>query len=279
VIQLSPRPISTIQEGIAGRIEPGEGDKVLWLHGYTLDSSSWGEMWRQLPGWHHIGMDLPGHGASAPMAGAWDLRDLGRRLGEYCVRERVRHIVALSFGTITAIQIAIEYPDAFDSLVLGAPSLAGGPQDQETGAVYMKLYEVYHRVGPGLEMRDTWMTAIAWRGVERVNGLQESLGGLVARHSWAELGTFSMRRHFARPPQTESDLRRIGIPVLILVGDQELPAFRECADILERVLPSASRRELPDTGHLCMLQSPGPSAQWIGEHLRAHAVEPPALET
>jgi 2-succinyl-6-hydroxy-2,4-cyclohexadiene-1-carboxylate synthase len=279
MIQLSQQPISEIQPGIAGRIEPGEGDKVLWLHGYTLDSSSWGEMWRRLPGWQHIGIDLPGHGASEPMSGEGDLRDLGRRFGEYCLREDIRHIVALSFGTITAIQIAIQYPDAFDSLVLGAPSLAGGPQDQETGAVYMKLYELYHRVGPGLEMRDLWMTAIAWKGVEKVAGLRESLGGLVARHSWAELGGFAMRKQFTRPPHTEEDLRRIGMPVLILVGDQELPAFRQCADILARALPRSEHRVLPDTGHLCMLQSPDLSARWIEAHLRAHARKPPAVVT
>ena len=41
----------------------GDGPAVVWIDGYTMDSTSWSELWGLLPGWRHLGIDLPGHGA------------------------------------------------------------------------------------------------------------------------------------------------------------------------------------------------------------------------
>ncbi|NIM48276.1 MAG: alpha/beta fold hydrolase [Gemmatimonadales bacterium] len=264
-------------EGISGRIQPGPGDRILWLHGYTLDSSSWSEMWRRLPGWHHIGIDLPGHGASAPIWPGLNLQVLARRLGQFCQKENVRHIVALSFGTQTATQLAIEYPSYFSSVILGAPSLAGGPQDPRIGSTYAKLQQLYHEEGPGPAMKSLWMSCVAWNGVKEVPGLEQKLGALVARHRWEELRNAAMMQFF-EPPQREEDLRRIRSPVLLLVGELEMQAFRECAAILERCLPLCRRHELPRTHHLCMLESPALSAPPIEAHLRAHAAQQPPVD-
>ena len=82
---LSKLPVEKITDEFTGRIEPNNSDKILWLHGYTGDSSIWGEIWSMLPGWYHIGIDLPGHGSSTPMAENSNLRDLGQRLGKVCI--------------------------------------------------------------------------------------------------------------------------------------------------------------------------------------------------
>ena len=36
----------------------GPREPILWIHGYTLDSNSWQEMWELLPEYTHIGIDL-----------------------------------------------------------------------------------------------------------------------------------------------------------------------------------------------------------------------------
>jgi pimeloyl-ACP methyl ester carboxylesterase len=102
--------------------------------------------------------------------------------------------------------------------------------------------------------------------VERRPGLQETLGQLVDRHRWEELRSYAMLQ-FLDPPQTEETLATLTTPTLILVGEQEMPAFRECAATLERCLPNACRIDLPDTDHLCMLQSPHLCIPLIAAHL------------
>ena len=258
-----------VAPGLAARLQ-GEGARVLWLHGYTLDSSSWREMWRRLPGWCHVGLDLPGHGRSAPIGADDDLHSLGRRVADLCVRLEIRHIVALSFGTLTATQVVIEEPGYFRSLVLGAPALSGGPQDPDVGLAYTRLALLHRGGADARRMRDAWMSCIAWNGIEKDPALREDLGALVERHAWRELEDWAMVR-LMRPPHREEDLRGIRTPTLVLVGEHDLPAFRSSAEMLEANVPGCRRVELPGTHHLCMLESPGLAEGPIREHLLTHA--------
>ena len=255
--------------GVVARVQPGPGTRVLWIHGYTLDSSSWQDMWRRLPGWHHFGLDLPGHGESAPIAPQDDLVGLGRRVAAFCREQEIRHVVALSFGTVTATQAALEAPDWFEAMVLGAPTLAGGPSDTEVGRSYWQLHQLYRTAGPGPVMRDAWMSCVAWNGIDQLPELRRELGALVARHRWTELAEWGILR-LLQPAQNPADLARIRAPLLILIGDRDLPAFHEAAEILLKTVPRCRRVVLDNTDHLCMLQSPEPSARHIAEHLQAH---------
>ncbi len=263
-------PAVVLDEGLTGRVQPGSGDKILWLHGYTVDARMWLDFWRRLPDWYHVGVDLPGHGGSVPVTDMGDLPTLGRRLGRLCQRQNIRHLVASSVGTITATQIAIEFPSWFSSVVLSAPSLAGGPQEAEIAQVYTKLFQLYALSGAGPQMRDVWMACRVWDGIDRVPGLRQRLATLVDQHSWAEMKGFAMRLYMTHP-QPEAALRSIQAPVLIMIGERELPAFREVAGTLTRVLPRSRLLEIPDADHLCMVQYPDAAARAIESHLRAHA--------
>jgi hypothetical protein len=77
--------ILTIPEfgaGISARVVHNSQEKVLWIHGYTLDSSIWKHLWQHLPRWQHIAIDLPGHGLSAPIENGETLLTLADRIGE-----------------------------------------------------------------------------------------------------------------------------------------------------------------------------------------------------
>ncbi|MCE5333477.1 MAG: alpha/beta hydrolase [Desulfobacteraceae bacterium] len=272
----SPMPLVSLADGISGRLQPGGGDSVIWLHGYTLDSSSWAEIWSLLPGWNHIGPDLPCHGASEPVSGWKGLRDLANRLGRLCIERDVRHLAALSFGTITAIQMLIQFPEVFASAVLAAPAIAGGPSDPGMAHAYSKLFGLYRRHASSGELQRTWMDSPAWKGIEKRPGLGEDLRALVARHSWAELGSLAWMLQFTSPTQKESNLMQIRTPILVLVGEHEMEAFRQNAQLLLNTVPGCRRHELADADHLCVLQTPERSARLIDEHIRAHARKAPA---
>src|SRR4029077_8416311 len=63
---LEAEPLEPGPLGLGTR-STGSGPTVLWIHGYTLDSSLWADLWQRLPGYRHIGVDLPGHGSSGPV--------------------------------------------------------------------------------------------------------------------------------------------------------------------------------------------------------------------
>jgi pimeloyl-ACP methyl ester carboxylesterase len=262
--------------GITARVMAGEGEKVLWFHGYTLDASTWAELWAQLPDWSHIGVELPGHGAAAWGAYGQDLPTIARRVGRFALAQGVKHLAALSFGTIVALQVAIEFPDSFDTLLLAAPALGGGPQDKGVEARYEELERLYRLRGRGPHLRALWMQSPPdlFKGAERSPRLWQSLCEVIDRHAWAELKDFGMQV-FTSHPQGARELRRIRAATLILLGENELPAFKRCAEIIRRSIPACERVYLPEIGHLCLLEAPQEVAPLIGEHLRRHSTAEP----
>lgn len=267
-----------LDETLAGRMTAGPGEKVLWLHGYTLHSGSWLPLWALLPGWQHIGLDLPGHGASGPWPAGITLPALARRVGALAIEQGVRHVVALSFGTMLGLQLIIEYPEAFASLTLGAPALAGGPTDAASGVRYGQLAQLLAQRGPGPWMTELWMQSPPdiFTGARRHPALWQQLVTLLNQHTWAELQGWQMRGLVLGYQQTAAALRQITTPTLVLVGDEEMAAFRETAGILQREIPTCRRVDLPQTGHLCMLEVPQLCSQIMQAHWQAAVRRPVA---
>jgi pimeloyl-ACP methyl ester carboxylesterase len=255
-------------DGMAARICPGPGPKILWIHGYTLDSRSWGRLWSLLPEWYHIGIDLPGHGTSLPLGEKTDLPTLARYIGDLAVENGIEHIVALSFGTIIAVQMAIELPVAFRSLVLGAPSLGGGPRDQRVESRYEELHTLYQRKGFGPYLRSLWMRSPPnlFKGAETRAELWSALWEIVGRHPWWELASSSFN-NLCLYKQTPTDLRRIRAATLLVVGEDDLDAFKRSAELIRRSVPVCRRVYVSNVGHLCLLEEPALSAGLIDEHL------------
>jgi pimeloyl-ACP methyl ester carboxylesterase len=268
-------PAVVLGDGVAAQLRPAAGEKVFWIHGYSMDSTIWGELWDLLPSWYHIGIDLPGHGASRPIRATDDLRSLALRLGEIALQESARHIAALSFGTMVALQMAIEYPDAFASVTLGAPALAGGPQDPDAAARYGELVRLYRQRGAGPEMAELWMRSPPdiFKGVESRPELRERLFAVISRHAWRELEDGSMLL-LTRPAQERRRLHAVRAATLLVLGVRELPAFKACAELMLASIPACERVELASAGHLCLLERPRESARVVDAHLRAAGAAP-----
>ncbi len=259
-----------VGDGMVATATRPAGESVLWIHGYTMDSRVWHELWEHLPGWRHLGVDLPGHGRSDPLASGTDLVRLANRLGLFAIDQNVRHLVGLSFGGMIALQIAIEYCDAFASLVLGAPALAGGPQDRYAQARNLELARLYRSHGPSMKLRDLWMTSPPdiFKGVAKNPALWQRLRDIVGDHRWTELADLRMQA-LTTVRQTEDDLKRVGASTLILIGDEDSEAFKRCAELIRRGIPQCRRVYLEKTGHLTLLEQVASVRPLIDAHLRS----------
>lgn len=274
-----PDRLVELGDGIVARVGGGDGDTVLWLHGYTMDSSIWAELWEHLPEYSHIGVDLPGHGASRPIRPGEELPQLALSLASHTLRHDVRHLVALSFGTLVALQIAIEHPRAFDAVVLAAPAIGGGPQDDAVGRRYVEVAMAYPTIGPGPRLTSLWMRSPpdVFKGVEGRPQVRERLRGVIDRHPWTELADGSLRT-LATHRQTREELGRVETDMLVLVGEDDLAMAKASADMLHRWLPACTRLDVPGLGHLCLIEDPTVVAEPIRQHLgvaRSHRREAP----
>jgi pimeloyl-ACP methyl ester carboxylesterase len=259
-------------DGLAAHAVPNDGETVFWIHGYTLDSTCWHELWDNLPHHAHIGVDLPGHGNSLPLRADEDLSGLARTIGALAISREARHLVGLSLGNVVALQIALEFPGAFSTLTLGSPMLGGGPFEPDIWKRYGDVKASFAKRGYGPHLADRWMDpgAALFQGAGRYPHLYERLQRQVVTHPWWELDGDEYAR-FWRLPQYLRNLSSLGVPALVVTGESDSAAVRESAAFLERLVPRCARRDLPDTGHLCLLEDPAAVAPLIEDHWHAHA--------
>ena len=121
------------------------------------NSTCWAALWECLPGWSHVGIDLPGHGSSLPLNAGEQLPTLAHKIGSLAIARGATHLVALSFGAVIALQIALEHPGAFSTLTLGGPILGAGPFDPGIWVQYEEVKKLFRATGHGPSLRDCWM--------------------------------------------------------------------------------------------------------------------------
>lgn len=265
-------PLVNLGDGLAGRLASGPGERVLWIHGYALDSSTWGELWDLLPDLHHVGVDLPGHGRSLPLPTGQQLPELARRVAMQALRHGVRHVVALSVGTVVALQMAIEHPGAFASLVLGSPVPSSTAAAESFWKRYRELANMSRMAGHGEHLRGRLMLVAPslFSGVRERSALWDRLWAVVGEHPFWDLADASLLR-LARKSPTTAQLRAVAVPTLVVAGEKDAPSGRRRAAGLTRALPRCERLDLPGVSRLSLLEAPAEAARAIGSHVRAHS--------
>jgi pimeloyl-ACP methyl ester carboxylesterase len=245
----------------------GQGPGVLWLHGYTMRSAVWRPLWERLPGRRHVGLDLPWHGDSRGLLPGEDLATLADTVVAHANREGVSHIVALSFGTVLATEIAARHPTSFSSWTFAAPALSGMPHEPAVARRYRELATLYAAKGAGRHMTELWMSVPPgiFAGVAERPDVRQWLSDIIDQHRWDELTNGAMRQLVARR-QRADELARLAAPPDVIVGEFDLLTHRACARSL--ALAARSRvHVMAGCGHLALLEEPESAATLLGDVL------------
>lgn len=242
--------------------------RLLWVHGYTLDSTIWEPLWDCLPEISHVALDLPGHGQSPPFSKEVTLDSLGHAVLEAAETTAATDLVGLSFGGTVALQAAILAPTRFGSVFLASPGLAGGPEDRECADCHHELIQLAAARGRGPWLRDRWMAVPPriFEGTLTRPELPDRFSRIVNRHRWDELftGCMAAMQTASQPPRALAAVRS---RVFLIVGGEDMPAFVRAADLLRRRLQSVPVYYLDGSKHLSLLEEPFVSAQWIRQCL------------
>ncbi|MER9319037.1 acetoin dehydrogenase dihydrolipoyllysine-residue acetyltransferase subunit [Mesorhizobium sp. M0659] len=226
-----------LEVGIAG-----EGDTVILIHGFSSNSQSWD---LNLPTLAQRGrvitIDLPGHGASSKDVREGSLSDLATAVGTALDTLAVggAHLVGHSLGGAIAMQLTLDRPDRFRSLVLVAPAgLPGGSVNRDflDGIVDGQRAR---DLKPWLEMLFHNPDLVSEELIEevarykRIDGVEESLS--VIRDHLVANGSFGHLAHsLAALP-----------PTLVVLGDDD------------RIVGSPNTAGLPDSWRVITLNGAG----------------------
>ncbi|MCM2273148.1 MAG: alpha/beta fold hydrolase [candidate division Zixibacteria bacterium] len=231
--------------------EFGEGEPLVFLHGFTLDRRSWygqAEYFKKV--YRVIIVDALGHGQSdAPPEryGRFErVEDFQRFVEQLNLKQF--HLVGLSMGGSTAIGYALEHQERLASLGL----VATGASGYDIGKKYQK-FDKMAKENSLESARDAWLEmTLAWFSGERAHA-RELLTQMIKGFSgvvWLD----PMRGKY----RTQVDLEhvhKITVPTCIIAGELD-KVFVPLAKELHTRIAGSRLVILPKLGHLINLEDP-----------------------
>lgn len=245
---------------------------IVFLHGFTGSTKTWGKVAAALPGYKIVLVDLLGHGRTTVPEDASrsvmelqvrDLKLLFSRLGLASFT-----LAGYSMGGRTALAYAAEYPESVDALILesASPGLKRAAErlerQQRDSELALKILangihsfvQKWENI-PLFESQKKLPSKVqeeirAERLAQQPLGLANSLIGM---------GTGSQ-------PSYWSKLKDLAIPVLLITGSLDLK-FDAIAKEMHKAFPQA-KHKIVEAGHAIHVEKPAEFATIVDEYLR-----------
>ncbi|MFC5237990.1 alpha/beta fold hydrolase [Pseudonocardia zijingensis] len=244
--------------------DTGEGSPVLFLHEYAGDHRSWARQVADLGSDHrcvayaargYLPSDVP----AEPSGYSWQcaVADAVAVLDALGIGSA--HIVGLSMGGYTALQLGLLHPDRVRSIT--AVSVGSGSDPATRPAYLAETREVAGR------LRARGAAFVGSRMAEGPSRIQlrardervwQEMIDQFAEHSVEGLVHTILEVQGRRPALHDltDELGALPVPLLVVVGDED-EACLSTGLLLKRTVPACGLQVLPNTGHVPNLEDPG----------------------
>ena len=185
------------------------------------------------------------------------------------------HLVGHSSSADIALQLALDFPDAVQTLALMEPARPIPPTDAQAQFVrdfVAPAIQRYH-AGDTTGAVDTFARGVFGRNYR--GPLEQGLPGALEQ-ALADADAFFGQELPALQQWsfTPQDARRITQPTLAVHGENTASTFPERLQLLVSWLPNVQRFELADATHLLHLQNPRAMADALAAFYARHPVTP-----
>ena len=253
----------------------GEGQPFVMIHAGVADSRQWNNEFAHFAErFRVLRYDLRGYGKSEPVDGEFShLQDLIALLDSLQVDQPLI-LMGCSMGGGLAMNFALTQPSMVKALILVDSGPPGLELDLPEPGKLEQAEQAYKqgdldRVAE-LEIQ-VWFDGMG-RTPEQVNPAMRQLAYEMNRtalsHEAKGLGK--------RVPDTEvpavERLSELTVPVLVIVGDQDIPYMLAAADYLVAKIPSAQKVILADAAHLPNMDQPDEFQRIVTEFLEGAAL-------
>jgi pimeloyl-ACP methyl ester carboxylesterase len=237
----------------------GAGSPLVMIHAGVADSRQWDNEFPYLAqNFRVLRYDMRGFGKSLPADGDYsNLVDLETLLNRLQLQEPLI-LIGCSMGGALAMDFSLAYPEKVKALVMVAsgPSglrldVPGHPQEEAAAAAYKAgdldlLAELEAQI---------WFDGMG-RTVQQVNqqmrGLAREMNRLALAHDAQQLG----KRLADTDNPAANRLRELRIPVLILIGENDIPYLQAAADTMVEDVENNRKVIILDAGHLPNMEHP-----------------------
>lgn len=234
----------------------GKGENLFFIHAGIADRRMWDREFINMSQYFRtVRIDLPGYGFSDFTGGEYSYNEIINEVLEYLKVEKT-YIVAASFGGKIALDFALSNQDKCQGMVLMAPAISGWEDSQYLLDYYAeedKLSQAEEFEKIALLNLNTWI--LRDRPADTV---KQDIRNLVM-----DMQLKSLRK---KEPDIESiereeedsilRLKNIKIPVLVVIGDQDVEDFLSIADLIHKEIHSSKIIIIKNTSHLANLECP-----------------------
>lgn len=235
----------------------GQGEPVVFLHGFSLDSRSWAPQLEALASsFRVIQYDLRGFGRSSlppsePYSHEDDLNALLSHLGA-----SPAHVVGLSMGGRMALRFASAYPPSVRSLVLADSALDGQSWTADWQTRWGGMCSAA-KSGDLAEARRQWSDHPLFDSARA--HLSPTSSALLVNMIHDYSGWHWHHKDLAQVPSPPlaQRLGEISVPSLVITGADDIEDFQAAANLLAAGLSNVRRVVLANAGHMSNLEAPG----------------------
>ncbi len=252
---------SEIYYEIAGSGEP----TIVLLHGGMLDCRMWDEQFELLAKTHRVlRYDADAHGNSTlPPDAYWDSLNLRELLKNFGIERAV--LVGLSLGGKTAIDLALEDPERVEAIVAVSSGLSGYRFESEFYLEYRDVMIQAWRAGEFDAVVEAFQrpwTDGPHRAPEDVDPDVREKVRMMARNGLEH----AMEGRPIDPPAVNR-LDELEVPMLMIVGELDMPGILDIADKVVAANPNAELVKIPGVAHMVSMEKPAEFNRILLEYL------------
>lgn len=246
----------------------GEGEPIIFLHGYTLDCRMWDpQFFEMAKKYRVIRYDLRGYGKSRapihiPYSHPTDLVSLMNAL-----KIQKAHVVGLSLGASEGVDFLAQYPDRLLSLTVAGGGISP-MRSAETATPELRAQRDTYRFHASAASAEKWkklgLNAYRQEWLPKLRSIcgpnRDAIWPQVQHmvEAWAGRQRLTADYRTRVEPPAFVRLTQSGrpqIPVLVIIGGYDRGNQASCSALI-RLVPDAKCVQLPTAGHLANMECP-----------------------
>jgi pimeloyl-ACP methyl ester carboxylesterase len=247
--------------------ESGNLTPVIMLHGFPLSSEIWAPIREPLAETCRIVTpDLRGHGFSAKPAGNYSMDTLAEDVGALADHLGFERFIlgGHSMGGYIALRFAAGNRDRLSGIILVDTRAA--PDTDEGKAKRLSAIEKIRHEGPGAFL-DGFVPSLLGETTRADNPALIDRVRQIASRVPDHVLAACLKGMMDRPDSREL-LPNLGVPALVVVGEEDTLTPPDSAREMARLLPDAELVVIPSAGHTPSLEAPDATAKAIAEYMR-----------
>ena len=254
----------------------GRGAPLVMIHAGIADCRMWqGEFETFAKSHQVIRFDMRGYGRSLPVEGEFNIQDdLCALLAKLNIQSP-RIVMGCSIGAGLAIDYALTHSQDVLALILVGGAPAGlDIKAEEPDDLFAQSEQAFNNgdidLAAEIDMK-IWFDGFGRSPAAVDPAIRQQaweMARLVTEHELKGIGKH-VRKSFDKPAAARLD--ELKMPVLVIIGENDLPYLRLAADYLTEHLPRASKTLIRKAAHLPNMEQPEQFQAAVRHFLDAHS--------